>query len=151
MVKNLPAVQETRIGSLGWEDPLEKGMTTHSSILAWRILWMEEPGGLQSTGSQRVGHDWATNLLCLGQKASIRIDSPEQSPRRQPGWIWGLPGNRYSDPIKLEQISGQSLDAISTVFINSENWYLSYCDDAWGVSNHQVFLSPFVMNVVTSK
>ena len=56
MVKSLPAVQETRVQSLGWEDPLEKGMATHSSILAWRIPWAEEPGG-QSMGSQRVGHD----------------------------------------------------------------------------------------------
>ena len=57
VVKNLPAMQETQIPSLGWEDVLEKGMATHSSILAWRTPWMEEPGGLQSTGSQRVGHD----------------------------------------------------------------------------------------------
>ena len=52
MVKNLPAVQETRVRSLGREDPLEKGMATHSSILAWRIPWTEEPGGLQSTELQ---------------------------------------------------------------------------------------------------
>ena len=56
-VKNLPAMQETWVQSLGWEDPLEKGMATHSSLLAWRIPWTEEPGGLQSTRSQRVGHD----------------------------------------------------------------------------------------------
>ena len=56
-VKNLPAVQETRIQSLGWEDLLEKEMATHSSILAWKIPWMEEAGRLQSMGSQRVGHD----------------------------------------------------------------------------------------------
>ena len=56
MVKNLPAVQETWLRSLGWEDPLERGMATHSSILAWRIPWTEKPGGLQSMGSQRVGH-----------------------------------------------------------------------------------------------
>ena len=55
--KHLPAMQETRFQSLGWEDPLEKEMATHSSILAWRIPWTEEPGPLQSTGSQRVGHD----------------------------------------------------------------------------------------------
>ena len=60
VVKNLPAKQETRVQSLGQEDPLETGMATHSSILAWRIPWTEEPGGLQSMGSQRVGHDWAT-------------------------------------------------------------------------------------------
>ena len=61
MVKNLPAVQETQVRSLGREDPLEKDMATNSSILAWRIPWTEEPGGLQSTGSQRVGCDTMTN------------------------------------------------------------------------------------------
>ena len=56
-IKHLPAMQETRVRSLGSEDLLEKEMATHSSIPAWRIPWTEEPGGLQSTGSQRVGHD----------------------------------------------------------------------------------------------
>ena len=56
-VKDLPAVQETWIQFLGWEDPLEKGMITHSNILAWRTPWTEEPGRLQSMGSQRVRHD----------------------------------------------------------------------------------------------
>ena len=56
-VKNPPAMQETWIGSLNWEDPLEEEMSTHSSILAWKIPWTEEPGGLQSMGLQRVGHD----------------------------------------------------------------------------------------------
>ena len=56
-VKHLPAMQETQVRSLGWEDPMEKEMATHSSIPAWRIPWIEEPGRLQSTGSQRVGHD----------------------------------------------------------------------------------------------
>ena len=55
--RNLPAVQETGVQSLGWEDPLEKGMATHSSILARRTPWTEELGGLQSMGSQRVGHN----------------------------------------------------------------------------------------------
>ena len=62
MAKNLLAMQETWVQSLSWEDPLEEGMATHSSILAWRIPWTEDPGGLQSmglqsVGSQRVGHD----------------------------------------------------------------------------------------------
>ena len=57
MVKNLPAMWETQVRSLGEEDPLEKGMATYSSILAWRILWTERPGGLQSMGSQRVRYD----------------------------------------------------------------------------------------------
>ena len=56
-VKNPPAMWETRVRSLGWEDTLEKGMATQSSILAWEIPWTEEPRGLQSMGSQRVGHD----------------------------------------------------------------------------------------------
>ena len=57
MIKSLPAIQETQVGSLGQEDPPEKGMATHSSILDWEIPWTEEPGGLQSMGSQRVRHD----------------------------------------------------------------------------------------------
>ena len=57
MVKSLPAVQETQVQSLSQEGPLEKEMATHSSIPTWRIPWTEEPGGLQSTGSQRLGHD----------------------------------------------------------------------------------------------
>ena len=57
MVKNPPAMQETRVRSLGREDPLEEEMATHSSILAWRIPWTEKPGRLQSMGSQKVGHD----------------------------------------------------------------------------------------------
>ena len=61
MVKNLPAMQETWVWSLGQEDPLEKGMATYSNILAWRIPWTEKPGGLQSMGSQRMVHDWVTN------------------------------------------------------------------------------------------
>ena len=61
-LKRLPGMQETWVRSLGREDPLEKEMATHSSTLAWRIPWTEEPGGLQSTGSQRVGHDWTTSL-----------------------------------------------------------------------------------------
>ena len=63
MVKSPPAMQETQVQSLGQEDPLEKVIVTHASVLAWRIPWIEEPGGLQSMGSQRVRHDWATEAL----------------------------------------------------------------------------------------
>ena len=62
MVKRLPAMRETQVQSLGWEDPLEKEMATHSSILAWKIPWTEETGRPQTIGSPRVGHDWATSL-----------------------------------------------------------------------------------------
>ena len=68
MVKNLHAVQDTWVRSLVWEDSLEKGMAVHSSILAWRIPWTEEPGGLWSMGSQRVGHHW-------GGKVTTNLDS----------------------------------------------------------------------------
>ena len=64
-IMNMPAVQQTWVQSLGQEDPLEKGMATHSSIIAWRIPWTEEPGGLQSIGSQRVRQDKATNRLMV--------------------------------------------------------------------------------------
>ena len=63
LVKNLPAIQETWVWSLGWKDPPEKGMATHSSILAWRMPWTEETGGLQFMGLQRVRHDWLTQTF----------------------------------------------------------------------------------------
>ena len=63
MIKTVPAVPKTRIQYLDQEDPLEKGMATHFSILAWRIPWTEEPGGLQSTGSQKAGHNWVTKRI----------------------------------------------------------------------------------------
>ena len=61
MVKNPPAMRETWVQSLGWEDPLEKGMAAHSIVLAWRVPWTEESGARQSMGSKRVGHHWASN------------------------------------------------------------------------------------------
>ena len=63
IVKNLPAMRETWIWSPGWEDPLVKGMASHSSVFAWRIPWIEEPGGLVFMDFQRVEHDWATNIF----------------------------------------------------------------------------------------
>ena len=72
-LKHLPPMRVTRVWSLGREDPLEKEMATHSSILAWRIPWTEESGRLQSTGSQRVGHDWATSLQCILLGGSITL------------------------------------------------------------------------------
>ena len=70
-VKRLPTVQETWVLSLGWEDPLEKEMATHSSILAWKIPWMEERGRLQSMGSQIVGCDWATSLTFITKTIQV--------------------------------------------------------------------------------
>ena len=72
-VKNPPAVQETQVQSLGIKDPLEKEIATHSSILAWEMPWTEEPGGLQSMGSQRVGHDLVTEHDNLGYIIFLNI------------------------------------------------------------------------------
>ena len=73
----LPAMRETRVQSLGQEDPLEKEMATHSSIPAWRIPWTEEPGGLQSMGSQKVEHDWVTNTFPFrSNELHIRTEWP---------------------------------------------------------------------------
>ena len=71
MVKNLPAMQETQIQSLGREEPLEKERATHSSIFAWRSPWTEEPGRLQAMRLQRVGHDWATNISHIVTKPKL--------------------------------------------------------------------------------
>ena len=100
MVKNLPAIWETQVQPLGWEDPLEKGMTTHSSILACRTPWTEEPCGLQSMGSQRVRRDWATNththnwiqheLDCL-QRLPIDFAEQKTKTNKQKSFVnfWG--------------------------------------------------------------
>ena len=82
-VKNLPVVRETRVRMLGWENPLEKGMATHSSILAWRIPGTEEPGGLQSMGSQRVGHDWAAISHSLTKPLELHaVTSPPTNEKK---------------------------------------------------------------------
>ena len=80
-LKNLPAMQETWIRSLGWEDPLEKGMATYSSILAQRIPWTEEPGGLESTGLQRLGNNSATKTSLFKAYNILYYDNEfEQTP-----------------------------------------------------------------------
>ena len=92
-------MQETWVRSLGREDPLKNEMATHSSILAWRIPWTEEPGGLQSTGSQRVGHDWVTSLslservswsLSRDLKEVVYIWEERDASRRERGDSWSV-------------------------------------------------------------
>ena len=80
-VKNPPEMQEMLVRSLGQEGPLEKGMATHSSILAWKISRTEEPSGPQSMGSHRVGHYWGTNTCTSwrGKKGDVKIQSPDTS------------------------------------------------------------------------
>ena len=96
-VKCLPTMQETQVRSLGRENPLEKEMATHSSIHAWKIPWTEEPGRLQSTGSQRVGHDWATSVHFTLRHVPTSFLSQlwvhEPSPSEPPGKLslWSIP------------------------------------------------------------
>ena len=90
MVKHLPAMQETQVWYLGWEDPLEKEMATHSSTLAWKISWTEEHGRLQSMGSQRVGHDWAASLSLFQVRKSWKTHRRSSCQRRRNskrGWV----------------------------------------------------------------
>ena len=80
-VKRLSTMQETRVLFLGWEDPLEKEMAIHSRTIAWKIPWTEEPNRLQSMGSQRVGHDWATSFTSL-----LHIDLSRLKKQRKQRW-----------------------------------------------------------------
>ena len=94
-LKHLPAMRETWVRSLGQEDPLEKEMATHSSIIAWRIPWMEEPGGQQSTGSQRVGHNRETSLS-LSVVTLVQLDRCSGLGRR----VWTL-CDKYEQPLEV--------------------------------------------------
>ena len=80
-VNNLPAMQETWVQPLGREDPLEKGMATHSSILAWRIPWTKKPGGLQPMGLQRFRHDWVTKHTHTGLLGGSVVKNPSAEAR----------------------------------------------------------------------
>ena len=123
MVKNPTAIRETWVWSLGREDSLEEGLTTYSSILAWRIPWTEEPGGLQSMGLQRVGNDWATfthlTLGSSGKEPSCQSrrckrwefeslgqkDPPEEGMATHSSIAWRIPWTEESD--KLQSMGSQ--------------------------------------------
>ena len=96
MVKSPPAVWETWVRPLGWEDPLEKEMATHSRILAWRITWAEEPGGLQSLRSQRVWHNRATDTLSFsGSPCGSEVKNlPASAGHGAPSLLWKMPWRR---------------------------------------------------------
>ena len=85
-LKRLPLMQETQVRSLGWEDPLEKEMATHSSTLAWKLPWLEEPGGLQSMGLLRVRHNWATSLFTFMHRRRKWQPTPMFLPGESQGW-----------------------------------------------------------------
>ena len=97
MVRNLPAMQETQVWSLGGEEPLKKGMATHSSTLAWRTPWTEEPGGLQSMGSQRVRHTQTTNTFTIA-KAPSSLCLARPFPQPKPLRLFSKGGGTVASP-----------------------------------------------------
>ena len=122
-VKNLSAMKETQemwVWSLGWEDLLEKEMATHSSILAWRILWTEKPSRLRSMGSQRVGHDWETFSFFLSLTSqffasggqSIGASVSASVLRNIQGWF----------PLRLTGLISLQSKELSRIFFNTTVW-----------------------------
>ena len=132
LVKNLSAteeLQETRVWFLGREDPLEEGMATHSSIFVWRIPWIEEPGGLQSIGSQRIGHDWS-DLACkhrlpwwLGGKESLSNAGDIRDTSSIPG-SGRSPGGGHDNPPQYSCLENPMDRGAwwATVHRVSQNW-----------------------------
>ena len=121
MVKHLPTVRETQVQSLGWEDLLEKEMATHSSILAWKIPWMEEPGRLQSMGLQRVGHDWATSLSHNYRLAFIKVVSLDQQHQHYLGACWKCRSmGPISDPLNQKHWGCSSTLCVSVTLSPGE-------------------------------
>ena len=107
-VNSPPAMQETQVGSLGWEDPLEKTMVTHSSVLAWRIPWTEEPGGLQSMGSQRVGLSDFYSLTCMENYTSSALlfffFFSKSKVTTNSGWECDLKRRKYHQNLQLHAL-----------------------------------------------
>ena len=103
MVKHLPAMRETRVRSLGWQDPLEKEMPSHSSTLPWKIPRTEEPGRLQSMGLQRVRHDWVTSLSFTLPYGWARSQSSMEecvSKFQQKLWLFGEKNQEENSPVR---------------------------------------------------
>ena len=113
MVKNLPVMWEIWVRFLGWEDPLEKGMATHFSILAWRIPWTEEPGRLQSMGLQKVTKDWVTFTFTKHTINVTHLNHPETIPSHPDSWKNCLPGNWSLVPKRLGTVLYRKIGVIS--------------------------------------
>ena len=123
-IKHLPAMWEIWVWSLGQEDPLEKGMATHPSILAWRIPWTEEPGGLPSRGLQRVGHDWVTNTHTTEDKSFSSTGRLEFKPKTH-----HLSSNHLTSP-NLRPSSMKWTGIIPTILIECPAWARG-CSEQW--------------------
>ena len=139
MVKHLPTMRETWVQSLGREDLLEKEMATHSSILAWKIPWMEDPGRLQSMGSLRVRHDWATSLHFIGRTdAEAPIlwppDAKSQLTGKDPdaGKDWGQEEKGGTEDETAEWYHWLNGHELEQTLRNSEGQRSLACYSPWG-------------------
>ena len=138
MIKNLPAMQKTLVLSLGQEDPLEKEMATHSSILTWRIPWTEEPSRLQSTGSQRLRYNWASNIFTALNNlqltlytcqatwwtilCSISLKPHSSSPRYQHPWFLDKEAEAQLSQVLQRQLAREPRQ--SDLFLSPTGWRL---------------------------
>ena len=134
MVKNLPAMQETWVRFLGQEDPLEKGKAPCSRILAWKIPWTEEPGGLQSMGSQRVRHDWTTNTFTFS--CNERWKSPSPAVKCN---FWC---SAFSPAIITDEVIPACLPSPNYVVADRTECYVT----GWGETQGKITVVTHVMN-----
>ena len=150
MVKNLPVMQETWVRPLGQEDPLEKEMTTQSSTLAWEFPWTEEPGGLQSMGSQKVRHDWVTNTFTFRQVVCLKnceMRREEVSKITGPVKVWKFTSD-YTTDVYLgvsstftEKDTGKMFCFISEVLPSLCQWWIvtSVNHNSWVLNTMSFF------------
>ena len=137
MVKCRPAMQETRVQSLSWEDPLEKETATHSSTLAWKIPWIEEPGRLQSKRSQRVGHNRATSLSFATHRFNLPIESLSfDSPMLNFDFVIEMLSHCQSSTLHLIQLSSLLLSlSLSFFFFGYSAFHVApwFCYQGWNL------------------
>ena len=147
MVKNLPAMQKNQVQSLSQEDSSEKAMAPHSSTLAWKIPWTEEPGGLQFKGSLRVRHDWATSLSlllsCIGEGNGNPLQcSCLENPRDGAAW-WAAVYGVAQSQTRLKQLSSSRQKANTKILALNEAIYqmtLRYIPNIWSKNNRRNIL-----------